>query len=185
MREMNMINNVFIGYYNTNVLLCASTDKALVKGYMKEIRGLSKNEYDILTCVLDEGTMFDLYEDYVLQEFSDGLFITTRDIEALHNELRSNLRHIEETYHSMKDFYYTIKNIKALSGHAKDLKHTIENMQDDLTSQKVLKKIQKELIHTSTILTPDIGEYLRQMGYILEDKEMQNLFLNRLYDEKS
>ena len=91
------------GYSDHEPVLAVSDDKLKVKYYLKEIRKLSKSQYTIRAITLDKDTAWALYEDYMLQEFSDKyLYLTTRDIVYLSDEIDNEILDWQELLINLK-----------------------------------------------------------------------------------
>lgn len=177
------VNTIYIGYYN-DVILAVSTTKKLLKGYLRDIRGLSKGEYDIYSTILDEDSTYALYEDVILQEYYEGLFLTTRDIDVIEKEVECNFHLAEDTLRSLRDYHNSLSGVKVLDDYLRDIRSTIKETERLLTSQKNLNKMKKHFIRKSPVLSPDINTYLKSVSYYLEDKELREMFLTKLYDGK-
>ena len=85
----------------------------------------------------------------------------------------------------MRDYLRSIQGIDILEKHAIQLKETIHNMEEDLTTKKVLKRMKKRVIKTSKLLSSDINTYCKTLNYKNELKELDRMYLDRLYDSKS
>ena len=89
------------------------------------------------------------------------------------------------TINQMRDYLRSVQGIDILEKHSLQLKETIHSMEEDLTTKKVLKKMQKKVIKTSKLLSSDINEYCRTLNCRNEVAELDRLYLDKLYDDKS
>ena len=56
----------------------------------------------------------------------------------------------------MRNYLHSIEGIDILEKHALQLKETIHNMEEDLTTNKALKKMRKKVIKSSKFLSSNI-----------------------------
>ena len=64
---MKDLMTIYRGYYQSN-LLAVSTDKQILKTYLKETRRLSSNEYYIQKSKMDSDNAYALYDEFMLEE---------------------------------------------------------------------------------------------------------------------
>ena len=81
----------------------------------------------------------------------------------------------------MREYYQKIQFIDIMNKHANQLKETIHNMEDDLTNKKILKKLRKKIIKSSTIVNSSIEEYLQLIHIKNECDELDSLYKYHLY----
>lgn len=174
-----------IGYgYSNPVLLCVSDDKNKVKYYLKNVRGLSKHEYDIREVVLDFDMAISLYEDYILEEYEDDcLFLTNQDIEYINNEVHSIIRQLESSYDSLNDYCKIIQKIPSMKDQLSALNTARQVIWKHLSKVKTLRKICNSELKDSPIFSHNILTYLQNIRYLQEDKELTNMFYRKVYDD--
>ena len=186
-REYSMI---YIGYlvgfyYNDPILLCVSNDKAKVKYYLQKIRKLNKSNYDIREVVLDLSSAYNLYGDYMLEDFTKKYpYITNRDIEYVNDEITTTIEKFDEIYTSIKFYKDFISDIPKFKKSIDSFNIIIKIMENQLSKVKSLRKIGKAVIRKSVIFSDNIMEYLTHMGYLQESKELTELFYRKVNDDK-
>ena len=126
-----------------------------------------------------------LYEDYILEEYLKDLYLPARDCTLLDKEVQAYFNEAVNTLNQMRNYLRSIQGIDILEKHSLQLKETIHSMEEDLTTKKVLKKMQKKVIKTSKLLSSDINEYCRTLNCRNEVAELDRLYLDKLYDDKS
>lgn len=179
----------YIGYltgynYNDPVLLCVSENKEKIKYYLKDVRGISKKDYDIREVILDFDTALSLYEDYILQDFEEScLFLTNRDIEYINLEIKNIIQQLEISYDNLEKYCNIIKKIPSMKDHTNALYSSLKIMEKHLTKVKTLRKICNSELKDSPVFSKDILLYLHCMGYLQEDKELTELFYRKVYDD--
>ena len=183
---MMLFNTIYVGYFTEwgrSIVMCISDNVDVVIGYLRRIRHLSKRQIEIDEVTLDEATMIALYEDYIIEEYIDGIYLTRRDIARLDSEVQSQMKEFVNTYQNLAYFRDILASTDdKLAKDSAIFDPAIAQMQKRLTSAKSLQKIQHQLIYSSDVLTKDIGAYIRLMGAITEDNEMRELFLQKLND---
>lgn len=174
-----------IGYgYTDPVLLCVSDNKNKIKYYLKDVRGLSKSNYEIKEVVLDFDTAINLYEDYILQDFEeDCLFITNRDIEYINMEIQLIIQQLETSYTQMEIYCNIIKKIPDMKDHLNTLMTSLSLMEKHLTKVKTIRKICNSELKESPVFSKNILEYIKDMGYLQEDRELTEMFYRKVHDD--
>lgn len=172
------------GYYQS-MLLAVSTDKQILKKYLKETRKLSSSDYYIQKTKIDSDNIYALYDDFILEEYLKDLYLPARDCALLDREVQDYFNDAVNTLNQMRDYLRSIQGIDMLEKHAIQLKETIHNMEEDLTTKKVLKKMKKKVIKTSKLLSFDINIYCSTLKYKNEIKELDEMYLTKLYDKNS
>lgn len=179
----------YIGYltgysYNDPIVLCVSDDKLKVKYYLKNIRGLTKESYDIREVVLDFDMAIDLYEDYILQDYEeDCLFLTNRDIDYINREVQSIINQLESSYDSLQKYCSIIKKVPNMKDQLNTLLSSLKIMENQLSKVKSLRKICNSELKDSPVFSKDILYYLQNMGYLQEEKELTELFYRKVHDD--
>ena len=181
---MKDLVTIYRGYYHS-ILLAVSTDKQILKSYLKRIRKLTSDEYFIQKSAIDFDNVYALYEDYILEEYLKDLYLPARDCTLLDKEVQAYFNEAVNTLNQMRNYLRSIQGIDILEKHSLQLKETIHSMEEDLTTKKVLKKMQKKVIKTSKLLSSDINEYCRTLNCRNEVAELDRLYLDKLYDDKS
>ena len=153
--------------------------------YLKETRRLSSNEYYIQKSKMDSDNAYALYDEFMLEEYLKDLYLPARDCSLLDKEVQDYFNDAVNTLNQMRDYLRSIQGIDILEKHAIQLKETIHNMEEDLTTKKVLKRMKKRVIKTSKLLSSDINTYCKTLNYKNELKELDRMYLDRLYDSKS
>ena len=155
-----------------------------VKYYLKNVRKLSKSNYEIREVALDFDTAFILYEDYILQEFEDDcLFLTTRDIIYVNREIETTISQLEKSYDELKAYYDIIRKVPSIQESVSSIRSTLNLMEKHLTKVKTLRKICSAQIKDSVVFSPNMIEYLQQMGYLQEDRELTEMFYRKVASE--
>ncbi|MCM1214120.1 MAG: hypothetical protein NC548_06320 [Lachnospiraceae bacterium] len=177
---------IYVGYFiqwGHSYVMCISDNLDIVRGYLIKVRGLHKHEIEIDEVTLDEVTMIALYEDYVIEEYIDGVYLTRRDISALDAEIKDQLQDFVNMYHSLTYYRAIIGSIGGkISKDISDLDRAIDTIEKRLTSAKSLRKIQQQIMLTSDVFSKNISTYLGKMGSVEEAREMRGLFLQKLED---
>ena len=175
-----------IGYkFKDPVLLCVSDDKFKIKYYLKNIRGLSKHDYDIREVVLDFNDAINLYEDYILQDYEeDCLFLTNRDIAYIDYEVQLTLEQLESSYKELNTYCTIIEKVSSMKDQLNTLIMSLKLMERHLSKVKTLRKICNAQLKDSPIFSKNILEYLKCMEYLQEDRELTELFYRKVYDDE-
>lgn len=181
---MKDLITIYRGYYQS-MLLAVSTDKQILKKYLKETRKLSSSDYYIQKTKIDSDNIYALYDDFILEEYLKDLYLPARDCALLDREVQDYFNDAVNTLNQMRDYLRSIQGIDMLEKHAIQLKETIHNMEEDLTTKKVLKKMKKKVIKTSKLLSFDINIYCSTLKYKNEIKELDEMYLTKLYDKNS
>lgn len=171
---------IYRGYYK-GYLLAVSTNKSILKSYLKDIRHL--DTYDIEDSIIEYENATALYDGLFLVNYIKDFYVTQEDSIILDNEVEVEFDKYVETLSSMRTYYKKISMVDIMEKHAKQLKETIDNMSDDLTNKKVLKKLKKTIIYTSDIFNADIEDYLRLRKLKKSCNELDELYYYHLYDE--
>ena len=174
------MTEIYLGYYK-DTLLAVSTDKKKIKKYLKEVRNLS--EYDIDDNIMEWENAEALYSEVILEEYLKDLYLPRKDCTLLDKEVRLELDKFVDTLVSMRYYYNKILYIDIMEKHANQLKETIHNMETDLTTKKILKKIRKRIIKSSSIFSSNIDEYLHQLKIKKYNDELDSLYHYKLYEE--
>ena len=174
-----------IGYrYNDPIVLCVSDDKLKVKYYLRNVRGLSKHEYEIREVVLDFDMAISMYEEYILQDFEeDCLFLTNQDIDYINQEIQSTIQQLETSYENLQIYCNIIKKIPDMKEHLNTFSLSLKTMEKHLSKVKTLRKICNSELKESPIFSKDILYYLRHIGYLQEDKNLTEMFYRKVYDD--
>ena len=181
---MKDLITIYRGYYQS-MLLAVSTDKQILKKYLKETRKLSSSDYYIQKTKIDSDNIYALYDEFILEEYLKDLYLPARDCALLDREVQDYFNDAVNTLNQMRDYLRSIQGIDMLEKHAIQLKETIHNMEEDLTTKKVLKKMKKKVIKTSKLLSFDINIYCSTLKYKNEIKELDEMYLTKLYDKNS
>ena len=175
---------IYVGYYR-NTILAASPDKKILKRYLKETRKLSSDDYLIQDFYMASENIYSLYEDYLLEEYLKDLYLPAKDCVALDTEVQTYFDESVETLNRMRSYLHSIEGIDILEKHTLQLKETIHNMEEDLTTRKVLKKMRKKVIKSSKLLSSNINTYCSYTKRYMEIREYDKLYLDRILDPKS
>lgn len=171
---------IYRGYYKGH-LLAVSPNKKVLKSYLKDIRHL--DEIDIEDSIMEYENAITLYDGLFLINYIKDFYVTQEDSIILDNEINTEFDKYVETLNSMRAYYKKISTIDIMEKHAKQLKDTIDNMSDDLTNKKVLKRLKKNIIYTSDIFSTNIEDYLRLKKIKKSCKELDDLYYFHLYAE--
>ena len=186
-KELNTMRDhitIYIGYYQ-NTILAASPDKKILKHYLKETRKLSPNEYTIRDSYMASENVYALYEDYLLEEYLKDLYLPVKDCNELDEEVQDYFDEAVRTLNQMRNYLHSIEGIDILEKHALQLKETIHNMEEDLTTKKVLKKIRKKVVKSSKFLSSNIDTYCSATRKYEEIKELDKMYLDKVMDPNS
>lgn len=180
------IGYIYLGFYD-DIILCVSDDKSAVSYYLKKIRKLPKGQYDIRSVIFTRENAETLYDEYVLEPYTEEfLWLTRRDIEYLNEEINRVIDSIDNMIRKLSD----IQSI--MSYGSNDLKFektlkTIEDLMYDLNKAnskvKSITRIARGIVGTSQITNAPIEDYLCLMKQCHEDRELTNLFYQRVEDE--
>lgn len=173
-----------IGYHFKNpILLCVDTEVYAVRYYLENIRGLKKDQYEIRMVTLTEDVAIELYEDYMLIEYSKKYrYITSRDEDQLTKELTAYTESIDSMYRQLIQYSEILKASKKLANDADTIYAASQIIDKHLSSAESIKSLCKKYIERSSIMSTNILEYLSTMQYIQEDRELTNLFYRKLED---
>ena len=97
-------------------------------------------------------------------------------------EIEKEFNKYVDILNDMRMYYNRISKIPIMEKHAKQLEDTIHNMEDDLTSKKVLKKLRKEIIKRSGVFNYDVNEYQILMRNKKLCEELDNMYRYQLYN---
>ena len=176
---------IYIGYYmfnNSPILLCVSEDKYPVKYYLQEIRKLSNEEYDIKVTLMDHDSILSFYGDYLLYPFNDEiLYLTERDINFINREIDWELERLQTLLEGLDHYSQLISNSRKL--YTPIFKQASNTLEEHLSNVKSIRRISKEVIRESPILSPNIREYFQYMGMLEESKNMIDKFYMRVDEE--
>lgn len=170
---------LYRGYYKGH-LLAVSLDKKALKSYLKDIRELS--EYEIDDSYMEIDQINKLYDGLIIEQYLKDLYLPSRDCEILDREVEVEMNHFVDTLNSMRDYYRKIQSIDIMEKHASQLKETIQNMEDDLTNKKVLKKLRKKIIKSSPVMNSSIEEYYQLIHIKEECDELDSQYRFHLYN---
>lgn len=170
---------LYRGYYK-GCLLAVSLDKKALKSYLKDIREL--DEYEIDDSYMEIDQIHKLYDGLIIQQYLKDFYLPSRDCDILDEEVKKEINHYVDTLNSMREYYRKIQSIDIMSKHAEQLKETIHNMEDDLTNKKVLKKLRKKIVKSSTVINSPIEEYLSLIHIKNECDELDSLYRYHLYN---
>ena len=183
---------IYIGYltayhYSDPIVLCVGDRKDKVKYYLEEVRGLSKDEYYIREGTLDWESACSLYEDYILYQYDEkvALFLTERDLDYLNDEIKNTIHGFEDLHSKLQDYIKFMKNVSKFYGMMPTIENASQVMQYQLGTMKNIKKISREIIRQSPVMSKNILEYLHYLGYMQESRELVEEFYRKLEDERS
>ena len=186
-KELNTMRDhitIYIGYYR-NTILAVSPDKKILKQYLKETRKLSPNEYAIRDSYMASENVYALYEGYLLEEYLKDLYLPAKDCNELDEEVQDYFDEAVRTLNQMRNYLHSIEGIDILEKHALQLKETIHNMEEDLTTKKVLKKMRKKVVKSSKFLSSNIDTYCSATRKYEEIKELDTMYLDKVMDPNS
>ena len=175
---------IYIGYYQ-NIILAVSPDKKILKQYLKNTRNLSSKEYTITDSYMASENAYILYEDYLLEEYLKDLYLPAKDCNELDEEIECYFEEAVKTLDRMRTYLHSIEGIDILEKHALQLKETIHNMEEDLTTKKVLKKLRKKVIKSSKLLSSDINVYCSTTRKYEEMRELDRMYFDKIMDPYS
>lgn len=179
---MNDVVVLYRGYYQDR-LLAVDEDIRVLKYYLKYTRGLSKDEYDIQESIIDSDDIDKLYPNLSLVFLDKDLYVTQGDFEILYNEIQNEFQHYIDILDGMREYYDKIESIPLLEKHAKQFKETIHNMETELTTRKILNKLQKQIIKKSNVMSKNIEDYLYANKVSEGNKELDRQYrYHLLYD---
>ena len=175
---------IYIGYYR-NTILAVSPDKKILKHYLKETRKLSPNEYTIRDSYMASENVYALYEDYLLEEYLKDLYLPVKDCNELDEEVQDYFDEAVRTLNQMRNYLHSIEGIDILEKHVLQLRETIHNMEEDLTTNKALKKMRKKVIKSSKLLSSDINVYCSTTRKYEEMRELDRMYFDKIMDPYS
>lgn len=179
---MNDVVVLYRGYYQDR-LLAVDEDIRVLKYYLKYTRGLSKDEYDIQESIIDSDDIDKLYPNLSLVFLDKDLYVTQGDFEILYNEIQNEFQHYIDILDGMREYYDKIESIPLLEKHTKQFKETIHNMETELTTRKILNKLQKQIIKKSNVMSKNIEDYLYVNKVSEGNKELDRQYrYHLLYD---
>lgn len=179
---MNTIILIYRGYYR-NALLAVTTNKERLKEYLKNVRGLTKDDYYIEESSIDEDEIDKLYPKLFMTEYLKDLYLPQRDIDTLEREIETEFQHYIDILDGMRYYYNQIQYIDYMEKRARQLKETIHNMEEDLTTKKTLKKLRKQIIKASPVMSKNIEDYISNNKIDRENQELDRQYrYHLLYD---
>lgn len=179
---MPEIHDIYLGYHH-DILLGASIDYKLLRDYLEKIRGLKKSQYSIYESTLDDDTILALYEDYLLEEYVDDIFIPSKDAIALDNSVKHEFQQMSDTMQGVARIYEITASDDKLHRRAKGLDGFLIMMDNLLTSQDSVNRMRNVIIGTSPVLSSNIGEYISHTRCLIESNELREMFLTKISDE--
>lgn len=169
-------------YYKEN-LLAASVNLHILESYMKNVRKLSKKGYHIISSNISTDHILLLYDQEFLREYIKDIYLPQRDCNSLNREVENEYNHYLSTLENMKEYYNQIHDIPNMHKHASQLLDSIKNMEEDLHSKKILKKLKKNIVKKSILLTSNIDEYLKIIRSNEESDELDSEYRYKFYND--
>lgn len=162
-------NIAYIVKYNENII-AVSTDKDVLKEYMKNIRGLDKSDYELEELETDSSYYYIQYEDCVLTKFF-SFFIPLRDIRIIEMEYAGIDKDLESLLNRLKYFSFLFNRIddKNTCNHSLELIKDIESISN---KDKKMNKLNKAHYLNHPILSCNINQYF---NFIKKYNEYQDL----------
>lgn len=160
-----------------SIVLCASDDPRKCRYYCERIRRLSKKQYEIREVLLDENSLYSLFEDYVLEEFDDQyLFLTLQDIYYLTKEVDQMISRYEALSKELKAYRSQVREIPELAMSIHDLDRASARIDEHLSSVANIRLLCSQMYKSSPVFSPNIYEYFQHIKVISYDREMNDLY---------
>lgn len=167
----------YLGYYQKySTPLCIHTDKELVKEYLSSHRFLIPEKYRIEKIKTTEGNLFLQYEELYLTQY-ENWYIPSIDIEILCSNSSNIEEEISNLLSQFKEIILASKDVKKVKD--EEFSHLIESyriLSSFRNSNKILRKLEKNRIVTSSILFLEIEPYLQELRRYRDMKESKNLY---------
>ena len=126
-----------------------------------------------------------MYEDYILQDFEeDCLFLTNRDISFINYEIDLIVNQMETSYKELYTYCEMIKKVPNMKDHLNTLVMSLKVIEKHLSKVKTIRKICNSELKDSPIFSKNILEYLKNMEYLQEDRELTELFYRKVYEDE-
>ena len=165
-----------------DIILAVSDDKSKIRYYLQEIRKLKKSDYIVREVTMDKDTAWSLYEDYMLQEFSNKYaYLTSRDIAYLGEEIDNEILDWQDLLLGLKHYRNLVNQTKKLPTDVFD--QVIGHMDSQLSSVKTIQRLSSAVIANSPVMSPHIWEYLKTMGFMEEDRALTQMFYRKLEED--
>jgi hypothetical protein len=178
------MNNYYVGYIKINnqtINLAVSNKEKKIKKYLKDVRGLKKDEYYIDELYMDEYSLQCNYEDYILEDWHGDL-LPRRDIEFINKELYLRSAYIKDLIHELGSLYKLLDLCDELDKEANCIDNAIKTISNVLNSKKKKRKLLASIAISSPIYSYNILTYLDAMrinGDIIRDVSRYKYLLEK------
>jgi hypothetical protein len=184
----NWINLIFIGYLcprnEDRILLCVSSNKSWIKFYLYEIRGLDRSMVDIREVALDSDSVESLYGNYILEEYIEPYsYLTRKDIIGLNEEIERTFDRWSTLLIELKEYRQFIEEIPRFQESISPLLLAERELEFHQGRVKNLKRLSKQIIANSTIVSKDINEYFNGSRIIYESRELTEMFYRSVMED--
>lgn len=153
-----------------DIPIAISSHKGVLKNYMKNIRGLRKDEYELSEIIITEDNYYECqYEDLMLVKFY-GIYIPSIDIKIIDIEYRDLSQDIENFIDKTKYFAFLFNQ----SGDSAVVDTTIKLMKELLPYKDGKKYDKLNRVHMlgHPIMSCDMREYFTFLKNYKESREM-------------
>lgn len=178
----------YIAYFYTDeaIVLCVSDEVWKCRYYCERIRHLHPKQYEIREVFLDESSRFTLFEDFILEEFTDEyLFLTNQDIGYLVREVDQSIDRIESLIGELDWYLNLTSGCTELRSGLSDMLCAEGTLRSHISSVASIHQICDQIYKKSTVISGNIYEYLNCMKTVRYDRELNDMYTWKLYDEKS
>ncbi len=167
------MTDIFIAEYK-KIPIAVSTDKNIVKDYMKNNRGLSKNEYTLYKETVDSLYYHTQYENEILCKFHN-LYIPSIDISIIEMEYLGISKEFGGLIDQLKYFAFLFNRIndkKILN----QFIVLIKSLEKVLNKGKRMRKIEKVHQLNHPVLQCDMNRYFAFVDMYKEYKQMSERY---------
>lgn len=178
----------YIAYFYTDeaIVLCVSDEVWKCRYYCERIRRLHPKQYEIREVLLDESSRYALFEDFILEEFTDDyLFLTNQDIVYLVKEVDQSIDQMESLIGQLDWYMDLIRGCTELRSGLSGMLHAEGIVRSNLASIATIHRLCDQIYKKSVVISGNIYEYLNCMKTVRYDRELNDMYTWKLYDEKS
>lgn len=174
---------VYIAYYNDKPI-AVSKEKTLVVNYMEVHRSLSSDQYTVELESVSDIDLLTKYDEYIISEFH-GSYIPNIDQEIIDVSTNSIDMEIYNTIESLKHIIVLSTGVKQLSKSKSEIQSmvsTLKILNDIKSNDKLIRKLNKQEITSSSILYLNMKDYLAEVKIYQERKMMTERYKNLMYE---
>ena len=176
-------HEVYIAYYNDKPV-AISQEKNLVVNYMEVHRSLLPDQYTLELESVSDIDLLTKYDEYIISEFH-GSYIPNIDQEIIDVSTNSIDMELYNTIESLKHIIVLSTGVKQLSKSKSEIQSmvsTLKVLNDIKSNGKLIRKLNKQEISSSSILYLNMKVYLAEVKRYQERKMMTERYRNLMYE---